>query len=112
MANPFARHLRKNPTDAERRLWYHLRRRGIGGHRFRRQAAIGPYIVDFVSFEKRLIIELDGGQHAIDEDSDAERDAWMRSRGYEVLRFWDHEVFGDLEHVLSAIWRALNEERS
>ena len=68
-----ARELRKNMTDAERRLWYHLRHRQIGNDRFRRQVPIGPYIVDFVCFEKRLIIELDGGQHAVHGEEDLRR---------------------------------------
>jgi very-short-patch-repair endonuclease len=108
MYHNLARELRKNMTDAERRLWYHLRYRQIGDSRFRRQAAIGPYIVDFVCFEKRLIIELDGGQHAIHVEEVNRRTDWLNSQGFRVIRFWNNQVFEDGEAVLEAICMALN----
>ena len=103
-----ARKLRSNPTDAERMLWRHLRLRQFAGQKFRRQRPIGPYIVDFVCLEKKLVIEVDGGQHIKQKASDAKRDAWLRSQGLEVLRFWDHEVLKEIDHVKQAIWDQLN----
>jgi very-short-patch-repair endonuclease len=107
VADPFARHLRKNLTDAERRLWFHLRHEQLDGSRFRRQAPIGCYIVDFVSFDRNLIVELDGGQHAVQIESDAARTAWLNSQGFRVLRFWNNQVFEELESVLETIWLAV-----
>ncbi|HEV3146095.1 MAG TPA: DUF559 domain-containing protein [Gemmataceae bacterium] len=107
MANDFARQLRKNMTDAERRLWAELRYRQLEGAKFRRQAPVGNYIVDFVTFEKKLIIELDGGQHAEQTEEDAIRTAWLESQGFRVLRFWNHLIFEDLEMVMQAIWNEL-----
>src|SRR4051812_5220356 len=94
-------------TDQERRLWQELRYRQLDGCKFRRQAPIGPFIADFVSFERRLIIELDGGQHAEQAEQDAERTRWLSSQGFKVLRFWNHDVEKDLEMVLQVIWDAL-----
>jgi very-short-patch-repair endonuclease len=99
-------------TDAERRLWRHLRLCQLDGCKFRRQAPIGDYIVDFVCFEKRLVVELDGGQHTVQREYDAERTRWPSERGLRVLRFWNHEVFEDLEPVLEAIWNALRDGAS
>jgi very-short-patch-repair endonuclease len=101
-----ARNNRKDPTDAERRLWIMLRQRQLGGHRFRRQAPIGDFIVDFVCFEAKLIIELDGGQHCLQTDEDAARTRWMNSQGFQVLRFWNSDIFDNLEGVVEAIARA------
>jgi len=97
-----ARRLRRDSTDAERLLWRRLRSRGIQGVKFRRQQPIGPYITDFVSFERRLVIELDGGQH-IDDPADRTRDAWFAAQGYRVLRFWDNDVLRQPDAVLQAI---------
>jgi very-short-patch-repair endonuclease len=108
MYHDLARELRKNMTDAQRRLWHHLRHRQIGNSRFRRQAAIGPYIVDFVCFEKRLIIELDGGQHAVHVEEDNRRTDWLNSQGFRVIRFLNNHVFEECEAVLEAICMALN----
>jgi very-short-patch-repair endonuclease len=94
-------------TDAERRLWSRLRQRQIAGARFRRQVPIGIYIVDFFCPEHRLIIELDGGQHAADGEKDERRTAWLNSRGYRVMRFWNHEIFEEFDPVLEAIGLAL-----
>jgi len=99
-----SRVLRKKATDAENRLWFHLQGKNFEGIKFRRQEPIGDYIVDFVAFEKRLVIEVDGGQHAEEEkDKDMRRDAWLRSQGFRVLRFWNNEVLQNLEGVLETI---------
>ena len=102
-----ARHLRKNMTQAERKLWLILRLRQMGRHKFRRQHPVGRYIADFVCLEKHLIVELDGGQHLIQSDYDVKRTMWLDGEGYRVLRFWDHEVFKETEAVKQAIWDAL-----
>jgi len=101
-----ARRLRKSSTDTERHLWRHLRVRQIEGFKFRRQQPVGRFVVDFVNLEKKVIIELDGGQHALDP-GDATRDEWLRAEGYKVLRFWDNHVFSNLEGVLKSIRNAL-----
>ena len=99
-----SRILRKHGTDVENRLWFHLKGKQVEGIKFRRQAPIGKYIVDFVAFEKRLVIELDGGQHAeAEKDNDIRRDAWLNSQGFRVLRFWNNEVLQNLEGVLESI---------
>ena len=107
-----ARQLRRNQTDAERLLWSKLRNRQLEGRKARRQYVIGPYIVDFVFLEDRLIVELDGGQHAEQVEGDAQRTAWLEMKGFRVLRFWNHEVLGNLEGVLEVIRRALPEKHS
>jgi very-short-patch-repair endonuclease len=101
-----ARELRSQLTDAEQRLWFHLRRRQLMGQRFRRQCPIGPYIADFACLERRLIIELDGGQHAGSAHTGVAMRTCIRS-GFRVLRFWNNLVFENLEGVLSEIDRAL-----
>jgi very-short-patch-repair endonuclease len=98
-----SRNLRKRQTDAENLLWRHLRRKQVEGCRFRRQQPIGRYIVDFVCLEKRLILEIDGGQHDIEKDKDQERTNWLVTEGYSVLRFWNNEVLTNLEGVLETI---------
>ncbi|PIV20416.1 MAG: DNA (cytosine-5-)-methyltransferase [Deltaproteobacteria bacterium CG_4_8_14_3_um_filter_45_9] len=98
-----ARGLRKSHTDAELLLWKYLRTRQMDGVKFRRQQPIGKYIVDFVSFEKRIVIELDGGQHSAEQERDRERDNWLSKQGFKVLRFWDNEVLQNLEGVLEVI---------
>jgi very-short-patch-repair endonuclease len=104
--NDFARHLRVNQTEAEKRLWYHLRNRQICGAKFRRQAPIGRYIVDFVCFEYMVIIELDGGQHASPTRYDERRTAWLKSQGFEIVRFWNNEVMENMDGV----WQRIVEE--
>ena len=101
-----ARNLRKCSTDAEQHLWRHLRDRQVGGFKFRRYQAVGKYVVDFVNFERKVVIELDGGQHAMDP-GDQVRDDWLRGEGYKVLRFWDNQVLVNLEGVLEAIREAI-----
>jgi very-short-patch-repair endonuclease len=102
-----AKNLRKNSTDAERVVWKFLRAKQIEGLKFRRQEPIGKYIVDFVCFEKDLIIEVDGGHHS--ETVDSGRDAWLLSQGFEVLRFWNHDVLQNIEGVLEVILRACSQ---
>ncbi|MDR3470771.1 MAG: endonuclease domain-containing protein [Devosia sp.] len=97
----FARSLRTNSTDAERKLWSLLRNRQIAGAKFVRQFPIGPYVADFVCREAALIIEADGGQH--DEPSDRERTAYLNAEGYSVLRFWNNDVLGNPSGVFEAV---------
>ena len=104
MANVHARELRKNLTDAEQRLWQKLKRRQIATVKFRRQQPIGPFIVDFVCFQRRLIIEVDGGHHAEQAEYDAQRTAFLATQGYRVLRFWNREVMNQLDEVLQVVW--------
>ena len=113
MRNPItqlrASALRKRLTDAEQRLWQHLRGRQLHGARFRRQVPIGRFIADFASHDARLIIELDGGQHGTQRGYDELRDAELVSRGYRVLRFWDNDVLQQTDSVLERIRLALTE---
>ena len=102
-----ARRLRWELTDVERKLWYHLRGRRFEGVKFRRQYPIGRYIVDFICVEQKLIIELDGGQHALNVAYDQARDAWLAEQGYHMLRFWNNEVIENMEGVLISIKTAL-----
>jgi len=97
-----ARQFRRTSTIAEDRLWRLLRSRQLGDIKFRRQAPIGPWIVDFVAFEQRLVLEADGGQHA-DNSRDQIRDADLRSRGFRVLRFWNNDIIGNANGVLERI---------
>ena len=98
-----AKTLRSKQTEAEQRLWYHLRAHRFLGLKFKRQKPMGRYIVDFVCLEQRLIIEIDGGQHSEQVHYDQRRDAWLRSQGYTVLRFWNNDVMQQLEGVLEQI---------
>ena len=102
-----AKTLRKNVTDAENYMWLFLRNRQIEGVKFRRQETIGSYIVDFVSHERKLIIELDGGQHALSVEKDGKRSKWFNEHGYEVLRFWNNEVLQNKDGVLEAVRQKL-----
>jgi len=90
-------------TDVEKRLWYLLRDRRLNGYKFRRQMPIGPYVADFVCLQSRLIVELDGGQHAEQAEKDKVRDEWLKSQGFVVLRFWNNDVLANTEGVLQAI---------
>jgi len=99
--------LRKNQTDAERKLWRCLRARELCGFKFRRQYPIGPYIVDFICVEKRLIVEIDGGQHATMSEIDNTRTEFLNARGYRVLRFWNNEALQQLDAVLAKILDSL-----
>jgi very-short-patch-repair endonuclease len=102
--------LRREPTQAERRLWAHLRGLRDEGINFRRQHAIGPYITDFCAPRKKLVIELDGSQHLGEEERDEERTDYLKSRGYKVIRFWNDKIMSDIESVMQAIALELNEE--
>ncbi len=104
-----ARRLRKSQTDAERYLWYQLRDRRFVHFKFRRQHQIGFYIVDFICLHRRIIIELDGGQHTEQKKYDDERTAFLISQKFKVLRFWNHEVFLNTEAVLTKIYEALTD---
>lgn len=98
----YAKDLRSRSTDAERLLWSQLRAKRLDGYKFRRQQPIGKYIVDFVCFERKIVIELDGGQHSEPERKayDKERDDWLETEGYNVLRFWDNEVLLNMRGIL------------
>jgi len=100
-----AKGLRRRSTDAEQLIWSRLRAGRLEGMKFRRQHPIGPYIADFVCLERKLIIELDGSQHALPEEllKDSQRSEWLEKEGYSVLRFWDNEVLTNTEGVLEVI---------
>jgi very-short-patch-repair endonuclease len=102
-----ARVLRGQPTDAERRLWFFLRRRYVRGARFRRQVPIGPFIADFACLARRVVIELDGSQHAKDQAFDERRTQYLERQGFRVLRFWDNDVLLRTQSVLHRIWEEL-----
>ena len=102
---PTARELRTQSTDAERLLWRHLKAKQLEGLKFRRQEQIGRFIVDFVCYEKALILEADGGQHALEREKDEERTRWLNAQGFTVLRFWNHEILANIEGVLEEIHR-------
>ena len=89
-------------TEAEKLLWYYLRA-GRFGRKFRRQVPVGPYVADFLCEDARLILEVDGGQHADRLLHDAERTSWLQGQGYEVMRFWNNEVLGNIEGVLITV---------
>jgi len=97
-----ARRLRENSTNTEQYLWKHPRNRQVEGFKFRRQQQLGKHIVDFVNLENKVVVEVDGGQH-VHNSNDKIRDEWLRAEGYKVLRFWDNEVFNNLESVLESI---------
>jgi very-short-patch-repair endonuclease len=103
--------LRANGTDSERRLWSKLRRRQLDGFRFRRQAPIGPFIVDFVCLERHIVIELDGGQHAEQEAADTKRMQWLEQEGYRVIRFWNDDVLKNSGGVVAEILELLRDGR-
>ena len=98
-----AAELRRNQTEAESKLWAHLRAHRANGVHFRRQYAIGKYIVDFCAVRKKLIIELDGSQYLDQEEYDAERTAFLQSKGFRVLRFWNNEVLKNIDDVMAII---------
>ncbi|HEV2955993.1 MAG TPA: DUF559 domain-containing protein [Xanthobacteraceae bacterium] len=107
-----ARAFRRAMTDAEKKLWWHLRQLPVETTHFRRQATIGPYFADFACHQHRLIIELDGGQHNTPEKiaSDEARTAFLNSQGYRVLRFWNNEVLKEIDGVMQVIYAALYEQ--
>ncbi len=103
----YARSLRTNSTDAERCLWYYLRANRLG-FKFKRQVPIKQYIVDFVCHDKKLIIELDGGQHQTNQNYDNERTRELNQSGFEVLRFWNRDVLLETRAVIEVIYKALS----
>jgi very-short-patch-repair endonuclease len=107
MTTARAKQLRSVMTDAERRLWYRLRAHRFDGYKFKRQAPIGSYIVDFVCYDCQVIIEVDGGQHAA-SISDRIRDDWLTSQGFIILRFWNDDVLKRTDIVLAEIAKSLN----
>lgn len=100
-----AKILRKRPTDAEKRLWRYLRGKQLEGFKFRRQEPIGNYVADFVCYEKRVIVEVDGSQHS--SEKDRERDKWFGGQGFKVLRFWNNEVLKNTEGVWEVIRKTM-----
>ncbi|HVH78654.1 MAG TPA: endonuclease domain-containing protein [Stellaceae bacterium] len=104
-----ARNLRRDATDAERRLWSALRNHHLSGYRFRRQYPIGPFFVDFACTKERVIVEADGGQHS-DSKTDPGRTAWLESRGWRILRFWNNEILRNPEGVIDVILRELRSD--
>ena len=106
-----AKSLRNKATDAERKLWQRLKLKQIEGRKFRRQSPIGKYIADFVCFERKIVIEVDGGQHGFEhgKSADYERSEWLQKEGFRVLRFWNNEVIENIEGVLESIRLALEE---
>ena len=99
----FAKTLRKNSTEAEKLLWKYLRSKQLDNFKFRRQQQIDNYIVDFICFEKRLVIELDGGQHSVETEMDLIRDNYFREQGFKVLRFWNNEISKNINGVMEVI---------
>ena len=105
--NPHARRLRHNSTHAERTTWFQLRDRRLNGFKFRRQWTIGTYVVDFCCIDRRIIVEIDGGQH--DEARDAVRTEVLTTAGYRVIRFWNNEVLENIDGVLNSLVAALQD---
>jgi len=105
-----AKELRRDMTPTEIKLHGHLRAHRMGGTHFRSQHAIGNYIVDFCAPRRKLIIELEGSQHFEQQEYDEERSAFLKSKGYRILRFWNNDVMKDIDSVLTVIWSTLNEQ--
>jgi len=104
-----ARYLRRNQTEAEKLLWRHLRNRHLSGYKFRRQYPVGSFIADFCCPEKNLIIEIDGGQHSWQVESDNLRSSYFEAEGFRMLRFWNNQVLRELDGVLGIIFSCLEE---
>ena len=102
-----SRKLRSRMTDAERKLWFALRDRRLGAFKFRRQVPIGRYVADFLCFEFRVVVEVDGGQHA-ESARDARRDRWFSENGFRIIRFWNNDVLSNLDGVLAVLVTELN----
>ena len=109
LENALQRNLRKTMTDAERLLWQALRGRQMAGYKFRRQHPFDDFILDFVCMGMKLVVEVDGGQHGGQMEADAARTDKLAKAGFRVLRFWNNEVFGNLEAVKEKIWMVLRE---
>ena len=99
--------MRHEGTEAEKKFWLQARDRRLHGYKFKRQVLIGNYIADFVCLERHLIVELDGGQHDARRANDAKRDAFLASRGFRVIRFWNNDVLANMESVLNPVIEAL-----
>src|SRR5262245_49621288 len=106
-----ARSLRHTMTEAERLLWAKLRKRRFASFKFRRQVPLGPFIADFVCFEKSLIIELDGGQHTVQREYDVQRTRWLEDHGFRVVRVWNYELREERETVDEMIWMRLHDQQ-
>jgi very-short-patch-repair endonuclease len=104
-----ARQLRRDQTDAEQTLWARLRDRQLCGAKFRRQHPVGPFVADFCCPQRKLVVELDGGQHAEEVAADHKRSRFLEEQGYRVLRFWNHDLLQNTEAVLERIAEALND---
>ena len=113
LKHAFARRLRRNQTDVERKLWYALRNRRLAQFKFRRQQPIGPYIADFFCSDAKLIVELDGSQHGEvkNREKDEIRTEFLEPRGYKVLRFWNHDLIENFDGVIETIFGAASERR-
>src|SRR5262249_53907572 len=109
-----ARDLRRAMTEAEKKLWWQLRQLPLANSHFRRQAAIGPYFADFASHKCRVVIEVDGGGHGEARQAafDRKRSAYLKSRGYRVLRFWNNEVLQEIEGVMTLIYDAVHQQEA
>lgn len=101
--------LRRNLSDGEKRLWQAIRRGQINGVHFRRQHAIGPYIVDFCAPRRKIVIEVDGAHHQAQKEYDSERTTFLEQHGYRVLRFWNHDILGNIDGVMQMIIGALRD---
>jgi len=104
-----ARQLRRDQTDAEQVLWARLRDRHLCGAKFRREHPIGPFVADFCCPQQKLVVELDGGQHAVAIAADQKRSRFIEEQGYRVLRFWNHDVLGNTDGVLEQIAESLSD---
>jgi len=100
-----AKQFRRKMTDAERVLWSHLRAKRLNNLKFRRQQPIGNYIVDFICFEKKIIIEVDGGQHMENKKTDLKRTQWLNEKGYRVIRFWNNDIMQNISGVYKEIMK-------
>jgi len=96
-------------TDAELKIWSMLRRGQFDGHHFHKQVPIGPYVADFACLKKRLVVEIDGGQHAVNTEPDKTRTEWLEAHGYRVLRFWNNEILTNPDGVLARLHHAFTE---
>jgi adenine-specific DNA-methyltransferase len=110
LKHELAKRLRRDQTDVERKLWYALRNRRFAGFKFRRQQPIGPYVVDLVCFDARLVIELDGSQHGLPENAatDKTRTRWLETQGFRVKRYWNHDMIESFDGVMEDIYRAID----
>jgi very-short-patch-repair endonuclease len=104
-----AQRMRHRPTDAEKKFWWRVRAKRLGGFKFKRQYPIGPYIADFVCLERRLIVELDGSQHSAQQEYDTARTAFLESKGFRVMRVCNYSVLTNADGVAEGVWAALKE---